>query len=185
MSGSGRPAGRPGVLYLVACGAPPARKVGALAGLALDDGWDVCVIATPNALKWVDSLSLAEQTGHPVRSRYKSPDQPDLLPLPDALIAAPATSNTVNKWAAGITDTLALGLLVEATGAGLPVVAMPSTSPGLAAFPAFARSVAALRDCGVTVLLGEGMHQPGEPDRDPPPEFPWAMGLSALNRRLG
>jgi flavoprotein len=35
-------------------------------------------------------------------------------------VVAPATFNTINKWAQGISDTLALGLLNEATGLGLP-----------------------------------------------------------------
>jgi hypothetical protein len=59
------------------------------------------------------------------RHDYKLPGEPDLLPEPDAIIVAPATFNTINKWAAGIADTLALGLLCEATGKGLPVVVLP------------------------------------------------------------
>ncbi len=70
---------------------------------------------------------------------------------PDAVVAVPATFNTVNKWAAGIGDTLALGVLNEALGLGLPVIVVPYTSASLAAHPAFARSLAFLRDCGVTV----------------------------------
>jgi phosphopantothenoylcysteine decarboxylase len=30
------------------------------------------------------------------------PDEPDELPVVDAVVVAPATFNTVNKWAAGI-----------------------------------------------------------------------------------
>ncbi|HEY9475906.1 MAG TPA: flavoprotein [Mycobacteriales bacterium] len=172
------------VLYLVACGAPPARRVGALAALAAEDGWEVCVVATPSALKWMDVPALAATTGHPVRSRYKQPDEPDLLPPPDAIIVAPATSNTINKWAAGITDTLALGLVVEATGDGLPVVAMPWTSPGLAAYPAFGRSLAMLRASGVMVLFGPGGCGPRPAGEGPSPEFPWSLGLEALRRRF-
>jgi transcriptional regulator with XRE-family HTH domain len=37
------------------------------------------------------------------------PDEPDELPAADAVVVAPATFNTVNKWAAGITDTFAAG----------------------------------------------------------------------------
>jgi hypothetical protein len=35
------------------------------------------------------------------------------LPPADAIAVAPATYNTINKWAAGISDTLALGILCE------------------------------------------------------------------------
>jgi hypothetical protein len=34
-------------------------------------------------------------TGHPVRTSYKLPDEPDVLPPPDAILVAPATFNTV------------------------------------------------------------------------------------------
>lgn len=62
--------------------------------------------------------------GHPVRSDYRQPDDPDVLPSPDAIAVTPATFNKINKWAAGISDTLALGLLIEAIGKRLPVVAL-------------------------------------------------------------
>jgi hypothetical protein len=63
------------------------------------------------------------KTGHPVRSEYKEPGEPDVLPPADAMIAAPVTCNSLAKWAAGISDTLPLGLLVEAVGKRMPVVA--------------------------------------------------------------
>jgi phosphopantothenoylcysteine decarboxylase len=54
--------------------------------------------------------------------------EPDVLPPADAIIVAPATVNTINKWAAGICDTVALGILVEAIGKKLPIVALPFTN---------------------------------------------------------
>ena len=102
-----------GVLYILVCGSPMARDVGILVSLAQSDGWEVCVITTPDGRKFVDVAALKAQTGHPVRTHYKSPGDHDVLPGADAMIVAPATVNTVNKWAAGITDTLVLGLLVE------------------------------------------------------------------------
>jgi hypothetical protein len=48
-----------------------------------DQRWDVCIIATPSAVKFIDVPALAALTGHPVRSDYKQPDEPDVLPLPD------------------------------------------------------------------------------------------------------
>ncbi len=82
------------VLYILVCGSPAARRVGVLVELAQADGWDVCVVTTPDGRKFVDAEGLAAQTGHPVRSGYKHPDEPDLLPPPDALVVAPATVNT-------------------------------------------------------------------------------------------
>jgi hypothetical protein len=37
---------------------------------------------------------------NPVRTSYKDPDAPDILPPPSAFAAVPATFNTINKWAA-------------------------------------------------------------------------------------
>lgn len=39
------------VLYVIACAAPPAQRIQEFVVLAQAAGWDVCVIATPQALK--------------------------------------------------------------------------------------------------------------------------------------
>ena len=71
-----------------------------------------------------------------MRTYYKTPGDPDMLPEADAMIVAPATVNTVNKWAAGITDTLVLGLLVEGYGYGVPTAVVPYTNKVMALHPA-------------------------------------------------
>jgi phosphopantothenoylcysteine synthetase/decarboxylase len=102
------------VLYVVACGGRPAGDLAQFVRHAQDRGWDTCVVATPSGMKFLNAEALAGLTGHPVRSDYKRPEEPDVLPPPDAFVVAPATFNTINKLAAGISDTLALGLLNEA-----------------------------------------------------------------------
>jgi phosphopantothenoylcysteine synthetase/decarboxylase len=162
-----------------------ARDVGQLVALAQADGWDVCVVTTPDGRKFVDGPALARQTGHPVRTTYKNPGDPDVLPPPDAFVVGPATVNTVNKWAAGITDTLALGLLVEGQGRGLPIVAMPFTNAAMAGHPAFQESLARLRAWDVTVLFGDDVlppHSPGTGERLLS-RFPWHLALDALRAR--
>ncbi|WP_229403554.1 flavoprotein [Micromonospora okii] len=173
------------VLYVIACGSPLAGHIGRLVELAQRDGWDVCVVTTPDGAKFVDRPALARQTGHPVRSRYKGPGDPDVLPSADAMIVCPATVNTVNKWAAGITDTLALGLLVEAQGKGVPVLAVPFTNVAMAGHPAFRASLARLAEWGVEVLFGDHvvpLHPPGSGERHLH-AFPWAAVLPALRDR--
>jgi hypothetical protein len=173
------------VLYLIACGAHPAGEVAQFAPLAQADGWDVCVIATPDGAKFVDAGRLAALTGHPVRLHYKQPDEPDVLPPPDAIVIAPATFNTLSKLAAGVSDTLALGLVNEAIGLRLPVIAVAWAGPALARHPAFERSLATLREWGVKVLHDPGWHPPaGTGD----PAFPWAelrARLAALRPATG
>jgi phosphopantothenoylcysteine synthetase/decarboxylase len=172
------------VLYVIACAAPPARQVSRLVGPAQQKGWNVCLLATPSAVNFLDTAALEAQTGHPVRSSYKEPGTPDVLPSPDAIIVAPATVNTINKWACGICDTLPLGILVEAIGKKLPTVAMPFTNYAHAAHPAFGESIAKLRSWGVKVLYGPDvypLHAPGTGsqylDR-----FPWHLTLDSLGR---
>ncbi|WP_331786393.1 flavoprotein [Streptomyces chrestomyceticus] len=175
-------------LYLVACAAPPVRhvSVGICAAQAAD--WDVCLILTPAAYRWAvedaegEIEKLRELTGHPVRHSFKLPSQPDELPAPDAILVAPATFNTLNKWAAGTADTLALGLITEAIGLGKPIVALPSFNTAQARHPAFERNIKTLREAGVNVLLGEGKYVPRPPRQGRPHEFPWQFALDALPR---
>jgi phosphopantothenoylcysteine synthetase/decarboxylase len=164
------------VLYIVACGARPTADLPAFVTWTISQGWDTCVVLTPSALRFADPARLAGLTGHPVRSDYKRPEDPDVQPPADAFTVAPCTFNTVNKWAAGISDTLALGLLNEALCSGAPIAAAPNPNVILARHPAFARSVAFLRDCGVHVLFDfEKYPLPtpnlGEASRD---LFPWS-----------
>lgn len=118
----------------------------------------MCLLATPSAIRFIDTAALETQTGHPVRSSYKEPGTPDVLPSPDAIIVAPATLNTINKWAYGICDTLPLGILVEGIGKKLPIVALPFTNYAHAAHPAFGENIEKLRSWGVQVLYGPDVY---------------------------
>ena len=173
----------PGVLYVLVCGSPMARDVGVLVELAQRDGWEVCVVTTPDGRKFVDVGALQTQTGHPVRTHYKNPGDPDVLPPADAMIVAPATVNTVNKWAAGITDTLVLGLLVEGYGYGVPTAVVPYTNKVMALHPALHESLAKLRDWGVHVLYGEEVCRLGGPGQTDHfrGQFPWRRALQAVS----
>jgi phosphopantothenoylcysteine synthetase/decarboxylase len=163
------------VLYIVACGGRPAGDLPEFAGYAQRQGWDVCVIATPSGMKFLDADRLASLTGHPIRCEYKRPEDPDVLPPPDAFVVAPATFNTINKLAAGISDTLALGLLNEALGAGLPIIAVPFPNRMLARHPAFVASVNTLRSWGVDLIFDPERHRLPEPNQGESGSslFPW------------
>lgn len=169
------------VLYAIVCGSPMARNVGRLVDHAQRDGWDVWVVASPDGRRFIDVPAVVSQTGHPVRSYYKYPGEPDLLPPADAIVAAPATVNTITKWAMGITDTLPLGLLVEGQGKGLPIVAMPYTNSAMGAHPAFLEALDRLRGWGVRVIFGAELplHPPGKVEQYLD-RFPWHLAVSAL-----
>jgi phosphopantothenoylcysteine synthetase/decarboxylase len=173
-------------LTLVVCGAGPAVAAGTLITQAQARGWAVQVIATPAALEFLDLADLEAQTGNPVRSRYRKPGTPRSA-LADAIIVAPATYNTVNKWALGISDTYALGVLAEATGLGIPVVVLPFINSALAGRPAFERSVAALRAEGVRILLGPDgvIPHPARTGTDLISSYPWHLALDEAEALLG
>ncbi len=167
------------VLYAIVMGAPPAGDVGILVELAQAGGWDVCVVASPNGIRFIDVGELEAMTGYPVRSSYKEHGSPDVLPPADGMIVAPITSNSLAKWAVGISDTLPLGLLVEAVGGGLPVVAVPSVNRALFSFPPISKAAQHLSEWGVTVLMEDPPHEPrsGSGYRE---RFPWEGAWRAL-----
>jgi phosphopantothenoylcysteine decarboxylase len=152
----------PRVLYLFVCAAPPAQNTPQVVTWLQADGWDVCVLATPQASRWIDQQALEKQTGHPVRVDYKLPGEADPLPKAQAMLVLPATFNTINKWAQGIGDTLVVSMLCETLGHGSPpILAIPCLKMDLVRHPAFRQSITLLRNCGVRILH--------EPERYPSP----------------
>ncbi|PZG44480.1 flavoprotein [Spongiactinospora gelatinilytica] len=165
-----------GDLYVIVCAAGPAAEAGRLVGMAQRRGWEVQVVATPSAVGFLDVAALERQTGRPVRTHYRRPDEPK-PPRAGAIIVAPATFNTVNKFALGIADTYALGLLAEAPGLRIPVVLVPYVNAALAARPPFRRALEALREEGVRVLFEPHPAGAGE---DEAAAFPWDLAFTTL-----
>ena len=139
------------VLYLIVTAAPPARDIVDRVKTEQGDGWEVCVVATPAALAWIDVEQIEAVTGHPVRTEFRLPDEPGFEPLGDAVLMSPATFNTINKWALGINDNLALGLLNEALGRGVPISIEPYANDALTSSPRYQQSLAYLADQGVKI----------------------------------
>jgi Flavoprotein len=170
------------VLYVIACGAGPAGHVTLLINDARARGWDPYLIATPAAVDFLDEREIEKQTGHPVRSEYRKPGNASdgrSLPKADAIIVAPATYNTINKWANGISDNFALGILAEAIGLHIPVIVLPFVNSALASHPAFQRSITLLRDAGIDVIYGPGRLEPHPPGTGGSKfdTFPWHQAL--------
>lgn len=115
-----------------------------------------------------------------IRSAWRLPGEPRPFPPPDAVAVAPATFNTLNKWAAGISDTLALGTLNEAYGLGVPIGVLPCVGEALAAHPAYAASLRRLR--GMGVRFADPYGATGGTDR---PVFGWEGVLDLLPQPPG
>jgi Flavoprotein len=168
-------------LYVVVCAAGIAAGVSKLITAAQERHWEVGVIATPVAMGgFFDAAAVEARTGRPVRSAWRSPADPRPFPPPDAVVVAPATFNTLNKWAAGIADTLALGTLCEAAGLGIPIAVLPCVADALAVHPAYRDSLRRLGGMGVRF----GDAHTGEPQPDGSrPDFPWERALDLLRPR--
>jgi phosphopantothenoylcysteine synthetase/decarboxylase len=145
------------VLYLVVCAAPPASDIHEFVGSALDAGWDVYVIATPQATKFMDAARLEALTHHVVVSEFRLPSEQSRIPTPDAIVIAPATFNTINKWAQGIADTYAVGILCEYLGTSVPLLVVPYMKRELARHPALVRSLRLLKRQGVEAVKATPM----------------------------
>jgi phosphopantothenoylcysteine synthetase/decarboxylase len=156
------------------CAAPPVQGWQEAVRQLQEDGWDLHTIPTQTAASWIDLNSLAQDTGHPARTTPRLPHETDELPAADAVLVAPATFNTLNKWAGGINDSLALGLLNELLGLKVPIVVAMYCKAALAAHPAYRPNVTRLRQAGATVLEGE--HSITVQDDD----FSWTAVRAAL-----
>ncbi|WP_328521136.1 flavoprotein [Kribbella sp. NBC_00359] len=170
------------VLHLFICGAGPAKRVQDLLDLAHGDGWDVYCVATDSAVEhFIDTDSLARITQHPVRTTYRTAGNTP-TPQPDAVIVAPATYNTINKWAAGIADNYVLTQLAELTGLGVRIVVLPFVNQALARNHAFSQSVETLRNAGVRILFGPGEFEPHPPRTGDTAmtSYPWKLAIEAV-----
>lgn len=160
-----------GNLYVIACGAGPAADVGQLAALAMGEGWDVYVGATPAGWGFLDVDQLSDLTGHTPRCDYSG--RTSGWPQADGIIVAAATLNTIGKLAGAIADNWALSTITESMGHGVPIVIAANVNPALARHPRFRQNVADLRSWGVTVLW--------DPEPVPPTWMaPWPVILNAM-----
>ncbi|MFG2718153.1 flavoprotein [Streptomyces sp. NPDC048416] len=175
-------------IYLFCSAAPPVFEVASVIESLQARGWDVCLGLTPAAASWVEeSLSgLATLTGHPVRSRYRRPGEPDAWPAADVILFAPATFNTLNSWALGLTSSFVAGVAAEAIGKRIPTLAMPCVNAAYARHPQFEQSIEVLRSAGVAVLYGADTgFVPNQPGEQPPGGYPWHIALDAVEATAG
>jgi phosphopantothenoylcysteine synthetase/decarboxylase len=166
-------------LYVVASAAPPVLRLEEFVTELHGRGWQVCVIATPTAASWIDLDSLSAATGCLARVHAGPPGQQESLPRAEAVVAAPLTFNSINKWAAGISDTVALGVLNEMLGVEIPMVAVPCVKPALQKHPAYRQSLERLTDAGVSMVdsvVGRGS--------DGLAVFDWHAIIAALDTNI-
>jgi phosphopantothenoylcysteine synthetase/decarboxylase len=169
---------KPNWLYLVVSAAPPVLRIEQFINSLRTEGWSACVIATPTAASWIDLDALAAATGCLTRVQPRPPRQKDSLPKADAVVAAPMTFNSINKWAAGVSDTLAMGVLNEMLGTEVPIIAAPCVKSVLRKHPAYARNITTLAEAGVMLLDPDVVTTRGE---DGLANFDWSQIKDALH----
>ena len=121
---------------------------------------DVWAVMTANATRFVTPLTLETLTHHPVfTDQFLLGEGSDIRHISladsaDLLLVAPATANSLGKFARGIADD-ALSTLYTATRA--PVVVAPAMNVNMFDHPAVAENLEILRARGVRIVEpGEG-----------------------------
>jgi phosphopantothenoylcysteine synthetase/decarboxylase len=152
-----------GFLAVVVGGAPLAARAHEVAGAAVAAGWQVRVVATADALGWIDAAAVTTVTGAAPLSQQRRPGEAKRFPTAEAVVACPATFNSINKLAAGIMDNYPAGLLCEALGAGTPLVVVPMVSDRLWGHPVWAGNLRLLAGAGVR-FVDVRTGRPGSPE---------------------
>jgi phosphopantothenoylcysteine synthetase/decarboxylase len=168
-------------LYLVVAAAPPALRIAEFVTALQAAGWNVAVIATPAAAGWIELDALAAETGCTTHVHTREPRAQEPLPRATAVVAAPMTFNSINKWAAGTSDNLALGILNEMLGTGVPIVAVPCVKAVLRKHPAYEESIGRLTRAGISMMDPDAVTRRAD---DGLATFAWPQILATLNERL-
>jgi hypothetical protein len=162
------------VLGLVAtsCGGLDSRFVPELAEPAAAAGWRLAVTLTPTAARWLDACGhlekLAALTDLPVRGTSRLPGEPRPHPDPEVFLLAPASANSVAKFALGIADNQALTVLGDALGEpDVTITVAYQVRDARFRHPAWQNHLDALASAGVTLHRLD-------------PERPWTEVLDLL-----
>lgn len=147
------------LFLIVAAGGPVLRTIDRIKAEQAN-GFEVRVIATPQSAEWLDAEEIEALTGYRLESAMLTPDNSWLVPPANRVLATPVTLNTLTKWADGHSDNLALGLLCEAMGARIPIVAELSLSQEFANHPAVPPAIERLTAAGVEIQRLAGPPRP-------------------------
>jgi phosphopantothenoylcysteine synthetase/decarboxylase len=168
------------VAYLMVSGTTTAARCPEILRGLLDLGYStVIAIPTPNASRVLAPRDMADVPGAQVVESYF-----DLAIRPrpprGVVLFAPASFNSLNKLALGISDNLALAVTAEAIGRGTPVIVGPSLNQPLLDHPQAQASLKTLPTWGVKIVP---MHDYGEGPRLAPTEELLAAVVPFVKRR--
>lgn len=117
--------------------------------------YQIKVVATESALKFVGPSTIEGLTGEKVHSDLyangSNMDHINLVRWADAIIVAPATANYLNKIASGLADDLASTLFL-AHDFTKPFVVFPAMNTKMYEHPSTQKSIVQLKSWGVDIL---------------------------------
>jgi len=157
---------KPNILLLMS-GSIACAKASSLISEWTKQGHEVRVACTRSVAEFVGSSTLQGLGAGMVFDNVFTPGQAmehiSLGKWADIIIAAPATSNLINKLSAGIADDAVSTVWQAAYGQGKPMLIAPAMNTRMWRYPATQESVSRLRQWGIHVLpVGEGNLACGE-----------------------
>lgn len=119
-------------------------------------GADVYVAMTDNAKNIIHPYTLHYASGHEVIEKLVGRiEHIEFLGMDgeaDLLLIAPATSNTINKIAGGISDTTITLFANTALGSNIPIAIVPAMHESMYRNPILLESISKLKNLGVTFI---------------------------------
>lgn len=158
-------------VLLGVCGSIAAYKSAHLTRLLVKAGAEVQVVMTPDATNFIAPLTLATLSGKPVLVDYFDPASGEwnnhvhLALAADAVVVAPASANTLAKFAQGLCDNLLCAIYLSAKS---PVFVAPAMDLDMWQHGATQANMARLKSFGNHII--------------PPNDGPLASGLSGTGR---
>ena len=149
-------------IVLAVTGGIAAYKSAILVRRLKDAGFNVRVVMTQGALAFITPLTFQALSGNPVHTTLLDPEAEsgmghiELARWADLLLVAPATCDTLAKFAAGLADDL-LSTLYLATKA--PVWVVPAMNQQMWAAKATQRNLLTLVDDGVHIIMPDAGSQ--------------------------
>jgi phosphopantothenoylcysteine decarboxylase/phosphopantothenate--cysteine ligase len=142
-------------LLLCVCGSIAAYKAAYLVSQASQKGYDVKVVASEAALKFVgmSTFEALSHTGvaHDLYEEGAALEHINLMRWADLILVAPATANFINKIAAGIADDL-LSTMFLAHDFQRPYLIAPAMNTQMYLHPTTQASLTKLKSFGVEIL---------------------------------
>lgn len=145
-------------ILLGVCGSIAAYKTAVLTRLLIKEEAEVQVVMTSSASDFITPLTLSTLSKKPVLSEFKKGEDGtwnnhvDLALSADLILIAPASANSIAKFANGICDNLLSAIYFSAK---CPVIIAPAMDLDMMVHPAIVKNIETLQGYGVKIIESE------------------------------